>query len=66
MYSQLVKVMVPPVVNAPRGAQWAAAIAVWIGRVVGGRRGKGASAGTGKAKSAAAQGVKRLAAKGAA
>ena len=44
MSSQFAKVMVPPVVDAPRGAQWAAAVAVWIGRLASGRLGAGAFA----------------------
>ncbi|MEO6747685.1 MAG: hypothetical protein ABIS28_10640 [Caldimonas sp.] len=66
MSSQFAKVMVPPVVDAPRGAQWAAAVAVWIGRLASGRRGAGASATAGGAKPASAQSVERLIAKGAA
>ena len=55
MSSQSVKVMVPPVVDAPRGAEWAAAVAVWIGRAVGARRKSVARTG------APAGSVKRLA-----
>ena len=62
--SNQVKVMVPPVVEAPRGAQWAAWIAVWVGRAVGAGRGPGAPAASGRAKPAASHDVERLAAKG--
>ena len=64
MSSRFVKVMVPPVVEAPRGAQWAAAMAVWVGRVFGGGRGPAAPARTGRGKSAAPKAVERLGAKG--
>ena len=66
MSSQVAEVMVPPVVDAPRGAQWAAAVAVWIGRAIGGRRAPGTPAGAGRAKSAAPNAAERLAAGGAA
>ncbi len=66
MSSQFAKVMVPPVVDAPRGAQWAAAVAVWIGRLASGRLGAGAFAEGGSRKSGAAPAGERLIAKGAA
>ena len=62
--SSLVKVMVPPVVEPPRGAQWAAALAVWIGRAIGGGRGPAAPARTGRAKFAASNSVERLGTRG--
>ena len=61
MFSRSVKVMVPPVVQVPRGAQWAAAIAVWIGHTMGGGRGPAAPA---RRKPAAPKAVERLGAKG--
>jgi hypothetical protein len=66
MSSQFAKVMVPPVVDAPRGAQWAAAVAVWIGRLASGRLGAGAFAEGGSRKPGAAPAGERLIAKGAA
>jgi hypothetical protein len=61
MSSHSVKVMVPPVVEAPRGAQWAAAVGVWVGRAFG--------AGSGSPRvvvgKPTAPSVKRLGAKGA-
>jgi len=65
MSRQFAKVMVPPVVDAPRGAQWAAAVAVWIGRLASGRRVPGASAEAGGTKPAATPVVERLIANGA-
>ena len=62
MNSHSVKVMVPPVVDAPRGAVWAAAIGVWVGRAFGaGRREARVAGGKPTAPSA-----KRLGANGAA
>jgi hypothetical protein len=34
MSSHVIKVLVPPSVVSPRGARWAAAAAVWIGRIL--------------------------------
>lgn len=64
MYSRSVKVMVPPVVDVPRGAQWAAAIAVWIGRALGRGRVRGGPAHSGRGESATPKAVERLGMKG--
>ncbi len=64
MFSRSIKVMVPPVVDSPRGAQWAAALAVWVGRAFGAGRGRAAPARTGRGNSAAPKAVERYGAKG--
>ena len=61
MNSRSVKVMVPPAVVAPRGAQWAAAVGVWIGRAFGAVSGPARGAG----RKPAAPSVERLDAKAA-
>jgi hypothetical protein len=57
--------MVPPVVEAPRGARWAAAIAVGIGRAIGGFRGSAAPARAVRERSASPRAIERLGANGA-
>ena len=41
MHSYNAKVLVPPLVRAPRAARWAADAAVWVARVFGGHSDSG-------------------------